>query len=400
MSRALASISVWLLLLACSPAPDAEPTAAPSSEAGGSSSSAGADSGPEAPPSAPAAHAVKKSGRGLGCTVKNDCARGLSCIRGVCQPPSFGLSPTGMECVQIDCATTADCCQGLTTDVPDKCRSRAALCSELLPGCVAKACTRSSECAGGGVCNGRCAVTTGECTGSVDCLANKCLGGKCTLNFTACGSDAECAANTCVGGTCACENPAFTPGHPLCDDPECEDACLWSCEESRCVIPTKCSVDDDCSGSRPLCVDGDCVECAASADCSFDKTCVRGRCETRCRADANCGLFEACQAGECLYVGCRSDRECVLLPDVGAVGLSPGLDSRLLRCHTEAGVGRCLIPCQTDSQCPPSEVCSGGLCEYIGCSSTEECKTIIGLHGQSSTGERPWIPTVECRPSE
>lgn len=399
MKRALASVA--LVLLACSPAPGGEPTGPPSPEAPGAGGVGGAGSEEAgASSTAPTARAVTKSERGLGCAVKNDCARGLSCIRGVCQPPSFGLSPTGKECVQIDCATTDDCCKGLSTDVPDKCRSRAALCSELLPGCVVKACTRSSECAGGGVCNGHCAVTSGECTGGVDCLANKCLGGKCTLNFTACGSDAECAANTCVGGTCACENPSFTPGHALCDDPECEDACLWSCEESRCVIPTKCGVDADCSGSRPLCVDGHCAECAASADCSFDKTCVGGRCETRCRADSNCGLFEACQAGECLYVGCRSDRECVLLPDVGAVGLAPGLDSRLLRCHTEAGVGRCLIPCRTDSQCPPSEVCSGGLCEYIGCSSTEECTTIAGLHGQTASTERPWIPTVECRQTE
>lgn len=386
------SFGAALVLLACSSEPSATPAPAPDPATGGvAPAAAGAGPTSPTPPLEP------RSRLGLGCAVKNDCAAGLSCVRGVCQKVSFGLTPTAKECVQIDCTTSADCCTNLEA-APEKCRRRPALCLEQLPGCVTKACTRSRECAGGGVCNGHCAVSSGECTGNVDCLANKCVRGSCTLNFTACSSDAECAANACVGGTCACDNPTFTPGHPLCADPECEGACLWSCEDSRCVIPTACSADDDCFGSRPVCVSGRCAECANSADCSVDKVCVDGSCETPCRADSHCGPFEACQAGECLYVGCRSDRECTLVPDVRAVGLAPGVDTRLLRCHTTAGVGRCLIPCQTDAQCAPTEVCSGGLCEYIGCESAAECKTIIGLHDQVSSDEQPWTPTVECRP--
>ncbi len=387
---ALAIAGAALAILACSapPEPGVRPPAAPPE---GTASQAGA---------APTLDGVKvetRSQRGLGCSVKNDCAPGLSCIRGVCQPSRFGLAPSHKECVQIDCKTTEDCCGELTTQIPQKCRSRPALCLEQLPGCVARACTRSRDCAGGGVCTGQCAVSSGECSGNVDCLANKCVGGACTLNFTACDSDAECAANTCLGGTCACENPTFTPEHPLCTDPDCEGLCLWSCEESRCALPTTCRGDEDCVGSKPVCAAGSCVECARSADCSFDKVCASGSCETRCENDSHCALFEACQAGECLYVGCRSDRECTLIPDVRALGLSAGFDTRLLRCHTEAGVGRCLVPCQTDAQCEVSEVCNGGLCEYIGCDSSAECKTIIGLHDQVSSDAQPWVPTVECR---
>lgn len=393
MKRWWATLAALHALHACSPAPDAEPPATPEPMAAAGATGGSAGAGP-APPSV---RAEPRSRRGLGCAVKNDCAAGLSCIRGVCEPVQFGLAATGKECVQVDCEATDDCCAGPTRAVPEKCRSRAALCLEQLPGCVAKSCSRSRDCAGGGVCAGQCAVSSGECSGNVDCLANKCVGGTCTLNFTACDSDAECTANSCVGGTCACDNPTYAPAHPICADPECDGACLWSCEDSRCVIPTSCRVDDDCFGGQPVCVGGTCAECAASADCSFDKVCVKGSCETPCRADSHCGPFEACQAGECLYVGCRSDRECTLVPDVRALGLSPGLDSRLLRCHTEGGVGRCLIPCQTDSQCAPTEVCSGGLCEYIGCESTEECKTIVGLHQQVSSSDQPWIPTVECR---
>jgi len=85
------------------------------------------------------------------------------------------------------------------------------------------------------------------------------------------------------------------------------------------------------------------------------------------------------------------------LRDVEALGLSPGLDRRLLRCDTQDGIGHCLIPCQTDAQCPTSEVCSGGVCEYIGCETSAECKTIAGLHDQVASDDQPWIPSVECR---
>jgi hypothetical protein len=340
---------------------------------------------------------VLRGRRGIGCTVKNDCAAGLSCIQGVCQPSSFGLTPTGKECVQIDCSATADCCGSLPAEIPPKCKARAATCSQLLPGCVQRACARASDCTGGGACTGKCAVTRGECRGNVDCLANKCLDGRCSLNFTACASDAECAANTCSGGTCACDNPNYSPLSPVCTDHDCDGLCLWACEKSRCVIPTTCGVDAECFGARPLCVAGQCVECTVGTDCSFDKICVDGTCQTPCASDAQCGLFEACQAGECVYVGCRSQRDCTLVPDVRSIGLLPGVDPRLLRCHTENGVGRCLIPCQTDSQCGPTEVCSGGLCKYIGCDSSEECATILGIHQQVSQTAQPWVSEVECR---
>ncbi|HEY0463186.1 MAG TPA: hypothetical protein VGC79_03210 [Polyangiaceae bacterium] len=342
----------------------------------------------------------RRGALGTGCSVANDCALGLSCIRGLCEVASFGLLPSEKECVQIDCTTTADCCGGLPVDAPEKCRSRAALCLQKLPGCEPNPCTRSSECAGGGVCTGRCLISSGECSGNVDCLANKCNAGKCTINFTTCSSDADCAANTCGGGSCACDNPAYQPTQPVCTDEDCDGLCLWSCESSRCVIPSACQSDAECFGARPICLAGQCVECADSEDCSFEKSCRSGSCETRCQSDANCALFEACQAGQCIYVGCRSDRECSLIPDVNALQLPAGFDPRLLRCNTVAGVGKCLIPCQTDSQCATTETCSGGLCEYIGCETNGECKTILGVHNQGSSDTQPWIPIVECRATD
>ncbi len=358
--------------------------------------SAAGGAGGAGPQSTRMVYGPKKSGLGDGCAVKNDCAGEFSCIRGKCQPVSFDFLATGKECVQIDCADAADCCGKLPAEVPDKCRSRAAKCSATLPGCAPGECNRSSDCGGGGVCTGNCSVSSGECTGNADCLANKCVGGTCTLDFTTCSSDAECGANTCVGGSCACENPSYDPADPVCSDEDCEGLCLWACEASRCVLPTDCQTNADCAGNTPLCDDGTCVECTTSTDCSFDKICLEGRCETPCENDSHCPLFEACQAGECIYVGCRSDRECTLIPGVELLGVS-GVDPRLLRCNTERGVGKCIVPCQTDAQCPPTEVCSGGVCEYIGCETEAECKTIVGLHDQGSSDAAPWVPTVECR---
>jgi len=340
------------------------------------------------------------SGLGAGCSTKNDCRRDLSCIRGVCQPTSFALEPTGKECFVTDCAEDEDCCAGAPTEAPEKCRARAAKCLEELPGCTEVSCSRSSDCVGGGSCRGSCSVTAGQCAGNADCLDNLCVDGRCVLDFAACDSDAECDANVCVGGTCDCFNPSYEPADPVCTDPDCEDACQYACEQSRCVLPTDCESSEECFGATPLCDDGTCVECTGSADCSFDRSCISGRCENPCESDGNCAVFEACQAGECLYVGCRSDRECRLLPSVELADLPSGTDPRLLRCHTEDGIGRCIVPCQTDAQCPPTEVCSGGVCEYIGCELDSECKTIVGLHDQESSSDTPWVSTIECRAAD
>lgn len=418
LAAAAARSARWLALVAavgvacaCSPAPEAPRNPSASGAAGvagaqaigGNEAAAGAggtgNAGGTAGAGGSAPGGRRYSLRGIGCTVKNDCAEGFSCIQGVCQPSSFGLVPSAKECVQIDCSETADCCGNLPMELPEKCRSRASSCLPLLPGCVQKACTRAGECGGGGACVGRCGVTNGECRGNQDCLANKCVEGKCSLNFTACGSDAECGANTCSGGACACANPNYSPLSPVCSDQDCEGLCLWACEGSRCTIPSSCENDAQCFGTTPLCIDKKCVECSVGTDCSFDKICVDGSCQTPCKSDAQCGLFEACQAGECTYVGCRSHRECTLVPDVRSIGLAPGVDPRQLRCHTEDGIGRCLVPCQTDSQCGPTTVCTGGLCQYIGCETSAECATILGVHEQVTTDQHPWVASVECRAS-
>ncbi len=405
---AVACSAVACLAVACSPGGEEKPQDDLPMGSGAMGGSAGGTGSEENGPEKESEHgsplqskAPVRSTQGTGCSVKNDCEDGFSCIRGLCQAESFGIEATGKECYQIDCTETADCCGHLETDISEECRSRAAKCLETLPGCSAgEECTSSSDCSGGGVCSGNCSVSEGNCTGNVDCLANRCVDGFCSLNFTPCSSNAECAANTCTGGSCDCSNPSYDPADPVCENEECEELCRWACEESRCVIRSDCQDNEDCFGARSLCDEGSCVECKSSTDCSFDRICLSGRCEKLCQNDTHCPLFEACDSGQCIYVGCRSDRECTLIPDVESVGLSSGVDPRLLRCHTEDGIGKCIIPCQTDAQCPTTEVCSGGVCEYIGCETDAECKTIVGAHDQDAAEELPWVSKVECRSPE
>jgi hypothetical protein len=184
------------------------------------------------------------------------------------------------------------------------------------------------------------------------------------------------------------------PTAAICSDPQCEGICGYTCLEERCVVDARCASDVQCGATTPYCSEGACVECLSSDDCEMEE-CVDGHCGPQCETDTQCKLFEACQAGECVYVGCRTDRECVL--KAGAA--PPGQDPRLARCQIEEGHGTCVFPCEIDAQCAPSEVCLEGMCEYIGCETDTECKTIAGLHDQPQpTPERPWVTNVQCRP--
>ena len=76
----------------------------------------------------------------------------------------------------------------------------------------------------------------------------------------------------------------------------------------------------------------------------------------------------------------------------------PTHDPRLAKCNVVNGIGTCLFPCEIDAQCAPTEVCLAGVCEYIGCETDSECKTIAGLHNQPvKTDQRPWVTTAVCR---
>lgn len=403
---------------------------------GGESSSGGQGSGGAASGGAASGGAAAALGeRGSSCDSSSDCDDGLSCIvtagcpvgvacaNKTCQPSNFDIMGTGKQCHIVQCAKREDCCGDMPLEAPAKCDVRDITCNQpSLPGCTAITCTMDEQC-GAGDCAGYCVyATTESCETAADCRENVCdfgtgsggsgsggngsggngsggdgsggATGTCTVTGGTCYSDANCPTNSCSTPYCHCENPEYDPTDPICSDEDCEGICGWTCEDEQCVVDTSCNIDSDCLGATPLCGDdGTCVECLADEDCE-DEDCIDGRCGPECKVDTQCGLFESCTNDKCVYVGCQTDRECVL----SAQAQGSDQDPRLAVCDVEGGIGTCVFPCEIDAQCATTEVCLDGVCEYIGCETNAECKTIAGLHNRPPpTDEQPWTTTAECR---
>jgi hypothetical protein len=333
----------------------------------------------------------------LSCVVTHDCPAGVACANKSCQPSNFGLMGTGKSCHISECASTADCCGDMPLQAPAKCANRDSICNRpTLPDCTTIRCASSAEC-GKGSCVGRCSLDALDtCLTSADCALNTCDTALepdvCSVTSVDCSSFA-CTTNTCSLPYCNCTNPDYLPTSPICSDPDCEGICGFTCTKNRCVVDNRCTADAECGATTPFCQDGNCLECRTRDDCE-DEECVDGHCGPACEADSQCALFEACQAGKCTYVGCRTDRECVLQAGQGA----PTQDPRLAKCKLDNGLGSCVFPCEIDAQCAPSELCFEGTCKYIGCETDAECKTIAGLHNLPvPTPERPWLTTAVCK---
>jgi hypothetical protein len=160
------------------------------------------------------------------------------------------------------------------------------------------------------------------------------------------------------------------------------------------VADTSCNSDIQCTTGTPYCSDGKCSQCRTKDDCK-DEECIDGHCGPACKSDTQCAVFEACQSGKCVYVGCQSDRECVL--QATTTTTAPTQDPRLAKCHIEKNIGTCVFPCEIDAQCDSTEVCVDGVCKYIGCETDKECATIAGLHNQPvPTPDRPWTTIAVC----
>ncbi len=399
-----ASLLALGLFLACNKGSDPAPSANGAAGVGGSTTTPAETAGGDA------SVEVRKGERGSSCDSTNDCAEELSCVvthdcpAGVacsnksCQPSNFEVEGTGKRCHVSDCKTTTDCCGDMPQKAPAKCERRDSICTKpTLAGCSQVRCATAAEC-GKGTCAGQCSLDAAKCLTTADCLTNTCdtttEPDLCSLTGTDC-SSFTCSLNTCSLPLCNCVNPEYDPTNPICTDPDCEGICGFVCEEDRCVVDTTCAADTECPLTTPYCAKGECQECRTSEDCE-DEACVDGHCGPVCEVDTQCGVFEACQANECVYVGCRTDRECVL--QAASSKAASSQDPRLAKCSIENNRGTCVFPCEIDAQCAPSEVCLANVCKYIGCETDSECKTIAGLHNLPvPTPERPWVTTAVCK---
>lgn len=361
--------------------------------------------------------------RGERCQARNDCESGLACLNNICSKNEFAIDVTPKQCDRVECETTKDCCGDKRLEAPDECKGRDVICDQPnIPGCVATTCVSEASC-GGAPCMGTC-VGTGQlstlCETVADCptITNTCTiigaatSGTCSATGVFCDETTPCVVPTatCSAKSCRCQNPAYKPNDPICTNEDCVDICLLRCDEESqlCLTDTSCKVDADClaTGQR-LCADERCVECIQDEDCDEDagESCTNGACKKPCEANEECPLFNECQDGECKYVGCHSDRECVLAASGGDDGGEPtpgetGDDPRLFRClesDVEEGVKVCKIPCENDGSCGQFQVCDDGFCKFVGCETDEECRGYLGITNQMTTETRPFVPKAVCR---
>jgi hypothetical protein len=369
--------------------------------------------------------------RGENCQARNDCETGLACLNGICAKNEFNIDVIAKQCDRIECSADVDCCGDRLTEVPEKCVGREHICNEpIAAGCVAGgSCTDNTDCNGGtcpmGFCSG-VGQANAMCETAADCKRDTCVGGICAISGYACTvatQTTDCVyyntLPTCSTRSCNCQNPDYMPSEEICSDPECEDVCLLRCEESLCVTDKSCKKDADCLAvGLTSCDGGRCVECTTNKDCDVDadETCEKGLCHKPCKQNEECGLFEECQSGDCVYVGCTSDRECILAASRGSevdpptggdaqtAIISGGDDPRLYKClpsdiasDSDAGINTCKIPCENDGACGQFQVCDKGYCKFVGCKDDEECRAYLGIANQTTSELKPYVATAVCR---
>lgn len=232
------------------------------------------------------------SGRGESCRAKNDCLPELACVGGTCRDVTLALETTGRECVLVECAQDADCCQDFQRN--DNCDAYEANCEMDPIFCN----TFRSLCQ----CNLMCEQEL------------------CVASAPGCGSDAECMSQQtpfCVDSRCRqCAKDNDCPGTGT------------RCQEGVCTAP--CKQDESCP---PLheCQDGRCVEvgCVTDRECVFLtgdplSVCAEDGCLVPCDQDTDCASdtqqFHVCEDGQCVFVGCETDAECRALLGLSNLG--------------------------------------------------------------------------------
>lgn len=351
--------------------------------------------------------------RGERCMARNDCATGLACIGGVCARNEFEIDVSVKHCDRIECDSDEVCCGDRPTMAPAKCDGREQICDPTpVPGCVQTSCTSDLQCNGGTCPAGTCQISGDACTTNTEC-AEACLANNtCRSTGAPCTTILDCPYNNsilnCSLRTCNCQKPLYDPNDPICNDPDCENICNLRCVGQLCVEDDSCATNAECPNTAPFCDGNRCVQCRKNAECNVDNEefCEKGQCRRDCQYDEECGIFEECQAGDCVYVGCKSDRECVLVAGrnrdgIGGSGnvIASGDDARLYVCldsDTETGVKVCRVPCENDGNCSQLEVCEEGYCKFVGCKDDFECRSYLGISNQIVSEAKPYVATAIC----
>jgi hypothetical protein len=188
------------------------------------------------------------------------------------------------------------------------------------------------------------------------------------LEGESCTMHADCGSGlVCTGGQCRTGTANLTPTGKVCVTPECttNNQCqgTQTCTANKCT----CTTDTQCPFGEK-CSSGTCAQCAADTDCFMGQVCVSGTCQNACTTDSDCAVFNACQGTKCVFVGCKSDRECALAQ--GDV-----------RSKCDMTSTTCYLPCATDVECGNTLtggnwnnlICVQSRCEFVGCDTDADC---------------------------
>ena len=299
----------------------------------------------------------------------------------------YQCSAEGVIESMSSCTSEKHCQLGLATKVCFTCIPGEFKCTEKkLEKCDADgmAFGLDKECATAALCNAK----VGDCTDAA-CVPNKqvCEGDtlrKCNADQTALEDVKPCMAGLCDNQAGECD--VCTPGKKTCEG----DTVV------TCNAQGQATTRAACSGATTQCVgSGQCVACAADADCGEPGTCKSRHCNlaTGTCQPQNVMNGSECSAGVCKdgsCVGCLSPSDCDAAPGVCKVkGCSAtntcapvnALDGSTCNTSDVCSGGNC-VACRVPSDCEADP----GVCKVKGCSAAGACAPANADDGSTCNG--------------
>jgi hypothetical protein len=266
------------------------------------------------------------------CTYDDECAAGLICASGICQPGSG--CDQDFHCAGCDLATCGFDGRGYCKD---------AVCRRARPLCAT--CAEASQC-GEETASGRSNLCTPLGDRSV-----------CALDASRRSCPAGMSANP--AGACLPNDLSQCGIAPSCvaaHDCPSERRCAQRDDDPGLCLEV-CARDDECpTGSICDTFAGACRENCQERGCAANQVCHdTGHCGEACAADGDCPEGFSCLDGACRLPGCSSDRDC---PPI--FGVYCDIDTRA-----------CVEGCRDDEHCSATQVCRDGDCVARPCRGKE-----------------------------